>query len=102
MAEMGWGPLKVTPLRLLNFKSRHGHETQQRLPCYAHSYLMPHSQMYRNPLRAPASASQCPLPLLPTHQEISVLLASTFWACGQAHSSGCRCLFPAEPQSSHL
>lgn len=103
MAEMEWGPLKATPLRLLDFKSRLGYETQQWAALLSSCVPpVPHSQMHPNPLRVPASASPPPLPLLPALQEICVLLASTFWAGGQTHSSGCRCLLPAEPQLSGL
>ena len=63
MAEVGWRPLKVTPLRLLHFKSRHGHETQQGAALLS-SFLprAPFSDAPQ-PTQAPASAS---LPLLPS------------------------------------
>ena len=102
MAEVGWRPLKVTPLRLLHFKSRHGHETQQGAALLS-SFLprAPFSDAPQ-PTQAPASASPPPLPSSPPSQEICVLLASTFWACGQTHSSRYRSLLPAEAQLSHL
>ena len=65
MAEVGWRPLKVTPLRLLHFKSRHGHETQQGAALLS-SFLprAPFSDAPQ-PTQAPASASPPPLPSSP-------------------------------------
>lgn len=97
---MGVGTTESHPLRLLNFNQHRYDNSAAAALLRSFLLLMPHSQMYRNPPLWLPPASQCPLPLLPTHQEISVLLASTFWGVVKPTALSCW-LFP-EPQSSHL
>ena len=98
MAEMGWGPLKATPVRLLDFKSRLGYETQQWAALLSLCVPpTPHSQMHPNPLRVPASASPPPLPLLsvPPRRSVFCLLALS----GHVVKPTALCAVASSPQS---